>query len=177
MPTACPYAGAMSAGESDQDLLEECDVQSLRHSGPGGQHRNKTETGVRLVHRPTGIVVTAFEERSQLRNREAALRRLKAALALHVRSDVDLEGYKPSPALRTILPHAAQQVRANNERFWPGVADLLDVFVACNCEVAATAAVLAISTGALSRLLLSEPRLAARVNALRAERSLRPLRA
>ena len=49
--------------------------------GPGGQHRNKTESGVRLVHRPTGVVVTATERRSQLQNRGAALERLRERLA------------------------------------------------------------------------------------------------
>ncbi len=166
----------MYVDEPDERLLHDSDLQALRHSGPGGQHRNKTETGVRLVHRPTGLVVTAYEERSQLRNREVAVQRLRAALALHVRDDVNLVDYAPPPELAAILPGSRQQIRGSNERFWPGAARLLDLFVACGCEVARTAELLGISTGALSRLLLSESRLAGRVNALRAERSLRPLR-
>ena len=47
-------------------------IQFLRASGPGGQHRNKTETGVRLRHIPTGIVVTATERRSRRQNLEVA---------------------------------------------------------------------------------------------------------
>jgi protein subunit release factor A len=50
-------------------------------SGPGGQHRNKTESGVRLLHRPTGVLVTATERRSQGQNRGEALKRLRARLA------------------------------------------------------------------------------------------------
>jgi protein subunit release factor B len=49
-------------------------------SGPGGQHRNKTESGVRLTHRPTEISVTATERRSQLQNRGVALERLREGL-------------------------------------------------------------------------------------------------
>jgi protein subunit release factor B len=48
----------------------------FKSSGPGGQHKNKTESGVRLTHLPSGITVTATERRSQFQNREAALERL-----------------------------------------------------------------------------------------------------
>lgn len=56
-------------------------IEFYRGSGPGGQHRNVTETAVRIRHIPTGIVVTASESRSQARNREVALDRLKQSLA------------------------------------------------------------------------------------------------
>jgi len=65
----------------DAALLAECQETFFVGSGPGGQHRNKTESAVRLVHLPTGIAVTATERRSQARNRAAALQRLRAALA------------------------------------------------------------------------------------------------
>lgn len=55
-------------------------VDVYRDSGPGGQHRNKVETAIRLVHRPTGIVVTAADSRSQHENRRVAWQRLQAAL-------------------------------------------------------------------------------------------------
>ncbi len=62
-------------------LAAECEETFFVASGPGGQHRNKTESGVRLLHRPTGVVVTATERRSQARNRAAALSRLRERLA------------------------------------------------------------------------------------------------
>jgi len=66
---------------TDRTSLErDCDLEFFIASGPGGQHRNKVETGVRLVHRPTGIVVTAVERRSQHANREAAFERMAARL-------------------------------------------------------------------------------------------------
>ncbi|WP_419948892.1 peptide chain release factor-like protein [Candidatus Palauibacter sp.] len=65
---------------SDDELLAECAVETFRAGGPGGQHQNKTESGVRLTHRPTGIVATARESRSQHRNRARALDRLRIAL-------------------------------------------------------------------------------------------------
>ena len=65
----------------DVALLAECREEFFVASGPGGQHRNKTESGVRLTHGPTGVTVTATERRSQAQNRGAALRRLRERLA------------------------------------------------------------------------------------------------
>ena len=72
----------------DKALLSECAVETYRASGPGGQHRNKTESAVRLTHRPTGVVVTATERRSQHENRHRALARLRKAIALQVREPI-----------------------------------------------------------------------------------------
>lgn len=61
-------------------LERDCDLEFFIASGPGGQRRNKVETGVRLLHRPSGIVVTATERRSQHANREMAFERMTARL-------------------------------------------------------------------------------------------------
>lgn len=59
-----------------QDIL----MEACRSSGPGGQYVNKTSSAVRITHLPTGIFVTSQENRSQLKNRETAMRTLKAKL-------------------------------------------------------------------------------------------------
>ncbi len=60
-----------------------------RGSGPGGQHRNKTESAIDLTHAPTGTVVHCESERSQHRNKELALARLHATLLDRLRRDRD----------------------------------------------------------------------------------------
>jgi len=57
-------------------LARDCDIEFTRAGGPGGQHRNKAETAVRITHRPSGVTVVASERRSQTRNKMAALKRL-----------------------------------------------------------------------------------------------------
>src|SRR3989442_3099184 len=67
----------MALYPTDRESLErDSDQEFFIASGPGGQHRNKVETGVRLIHRPSGITVTATERRSQPANREMAFERM-----------------------------------------------------------------------------------------------------
>ena len=69
-----------SYSREERDLLDQCLVTTYRASGPGGQHRNKTESAVRLFHRPSGLTVTCASRRSQYRNRREALAELRRRL-------------------------------------------------------------------------------------------------
>lgn len=64
----------------DTALLAQCIEAFFVAGGPGGQHRNKTASGVRITHPPTELSVTATERRSQAQNRSAALQRLREGL-------------------------------------------------------------------------------------------------
>ena len=71
---------AIDIPESDEALLAECEVQTFRAGGPGGQHQNVTDSAVRLKHLPTGLTVTCRAQRSQYLNKMDALRRLQLKL-------------------------------------------------------------------------------------------------
>ena len=63
--------------EIDQNDLE---IETIKSSGAGGQHINKTESAIRLLHKPTGIVIECQDERSQFKNRDRAMKILKSKL-------------------------------------------------------------------------------------------------
>jgi ribosome-associated protein len=90
--------------ESDAALLAECEVETFRAGGPGGQHQNKTDSAVRLRHAPTGLTVTCRAQRSQYLNKMDALRRLRLKL-------VKLNEPPPPPRRATRPSRAAKERR------------------------------------------------------------------
>ncbi len=96
---------------ADEALLAQCSMGKSRSRGPGGQHRNKVETGVELHHLPTGVEAHATERRSVTENRREALWRLRLALAVHVRTRVGA-GEVGSPLWRSRVRRPKADARA-----------------------------------------------------------------
>jgi protein subunit release factor B len=86
--------------EADEDLLRECEVDTFRSSGPGGQHVNKTESAVRLTHLPSGVVVTSRESRSQHQNKAICLQKL--------REKIEKLNHRPAKRVPTRVSRAAK---------------------------------------------------------------------
>jgi len=164
---------------SDEALIAQSEVDRYRASGPGGQHRNKTESAVRLRHRASGATAIGEDSRSQAENKVHAVRRLRAAIALALREPVALDGYAPSPRLAALVAGGTAPLGARTRLtgdYWAAIAELLDLLVSGELEIAATAQRLGITTGALSKLLLHDDQVARVVNDLRRGRQMRPLR-
>jgi hypothetical protein len=164
---------------SDDQLIAQSEVDRYRASGPGGQHRNKTESAVRLRHKLTGISAIGEDSRSQSENKLHAVRRLRAAIALNVREPVALDGYVPSLRLTAFVAAGTAPLGKNTKltgAYWASIGDLLDLLFAGELEIGTTAQRLGISTGALSKMLLHDEAVARTVNDARRARQMRPLR-
>jgi ribosome-associated protein len=106
--------------ESDEKLLSECDQQSFRSSGKGGQHVNTTNSAIRLIHRPTGIRVCCQQERSQHLNRAICLQRLREKAAkLNFRPTPRIPTKKGAAAFARALQGKKQHSRKKQMRIKP----------------------------------------------------------
>lgn len=80
LPPLGPAVPRIPIPDTNDALLAECEVDTFRSGGPGGQHANKVESAVRLTHEPSGIVVTSQDSRSQFRNKALAVAELRRRL-------------------------------------------------------------------------------------------------
>lgn len=94
--------------ETDEELLAQCRVETFRSGGKGGQHQNTTDSGVRLVHLPTGVRVSSRSERSQHRNKALALTRLRKKL--------EARNERPTPRVPTKVPKREKARRLEEKR-------------------------------------------------------------
>lgn len=162
---------------SDEKLLNECEVDTYRASGPGGQKRNKTDSAVRLRHRPSGVQAIAEESRSQHENKARALKRLRMHIALQIRRPLDAESYQPGEAVRSCIDPAGRfRISLRNPNLPLVAREILDLLEICDYRVGDAAKRLLITTGQLSRFLTSQEHLLAHVNQERRKRGQPELR-
>jgi len=98
----------MSANSAINIKKSDIEIEFYRSSGPGGQHKNKTATAVRIRHIPTGIVAQASERRSQHLNKEVAMERLKKAIAKLY--------YKPKKRIQTKISISQKKKRLDEKK-------------------------------------------------------------
>lgn len=91
---------ARFARQTVEEIARDCQVQAFRATGPGGQGVNTTDSAVRMVHEPTGIVVVSRESRSQFQNRASCLRKLRAEFARRATPPKKRVATKPTKASR-----------------------------------------------------------------------------
>lgn len=90
-------------------LAEQCEVQVFRATGPGGQGVNTTDSAVRTIHVPTGIVVTSRESRSQYRNRQICLQK--------IREELERRAIPPKVRRKTRPTRASKERRLASKHF------------------------------------------------------------
>lgn len=162
----------------DDALLAQCDERLARTGGPGGQHRNRVDSKVILTHRPTGIESAAGERRSAIDNRRVAVRRMRFALALHLRTPVPMGeiGSELWRSRRRVVKDDAGKLSGriscspNHHDFPSLIAEALDVMAAANWDPKKAALRLEVSMSQLVRFLKDYHPAIELVNRERAER-------
>lgn len=152
-------------------LLAQCEKRRVRRSGPGGQRRNKVETGVVLRHQPTGLEAEASERRSSAENLHEAVRRLRLELALAVRAKRPAEAV-PSELWRSRVQGGRMAINPQHADFPALLAEVLDLLAQEAGDVRRAAERLDITPSQFVKLLKREPRALAQVNAERRARGL-----
>ncbi len=158
-----------------EDLLESCEIGRGRASGPGGQHRNKVETKITILHVPTGIEAHADERRSQGENRSVAIFRLRLLLATHCRAPVGLGEIRSALWLSRTRGGRIACNPAHAD-FPAMLAEALDVIAAAAWDAKAAALRLGCSMSQFVKLVKDHPHAFVLMNKEREARGLHPIK-
>lgn len=169
--SACDHPASLP----ESKLLEDCEVQRTRASGPGGQHRNKTETAIQITHTPTGLKALAYERRSQEDNRKMAVFRMRLVLAAQHRTVVSAI-VNPTELWESRCTNG--KISCNDQhRDFPGlIAEAMNAVDAKDYDVRVAAAALGCSTSQLVRFIAKAPEAFNAMNSGRESRGMRRLK-
>lgn len=159
--------------QTDDQVLRDCDVDTYRASGPGGQKRNKTSSAVRLRHRPSGLSAIAEETRSQHQNKANALRRLREKAAVEARRIPAERIEWPAP---TLVEQGRLNVGARSPHRFHVIAIVLDVLAAHRGVLSETARQLGVTASSVTSFLGEHGKAWVEANRIRAEAGLPALR-
>ena len=161
------------AAQEIDELLKDCEFRRQRRSGPGGQHRNKVETGVFVKHLPTGIEAAGTEERRQSKNRTVAIDRLRTKLAVEHRDAT--ESNAPSDLWQGRCRGGRISVSRKHVDFATLLAEALDALHQFDCDFEKLSEHLGCTRSQIVKLLSIEPAALTQVNRWRADRGQKPL--
>lgn len=142
------------------ELFRHCKLKHFQGSGKGGQHRNKTNTGVWLQLPAFQLEVKSCESRSGHENKIHALNRLRLLIALEVREEI-----KPPQAYR--FPGSEGKIRTSNSGFPGFIAEVLDIAAKNNGNPKPAAELFGLSPSALNRILSQEKAVLEKLKELR----------
>ena len=157
-------------------LLKQCQMGKGRGSGPGGQHRNKVETLVWIVHTPSGLETHAGERRSAAENRSVAIRRMRLILAAKFRTGVPVGDARSDLWRSRCSPQGRIACNPEHHDYPALLAEAMDLVDACGLDVKKAAARLCCSPSQLIKLIKDHPPGLEELNRSRAERGLHPLK-
>lgn len=160
--------------QSDDNLLRQCEIDTYRASGPGGQKRNKTSSAVRLRHRPSGLLVIAEESRSQHENKAKALKRLRMAIALEIRMESSAPD-RHAVISGAISPSGGIEVPRRSADRPRIVAHIVDEIAVHGGRMQTAAASIGVSTSQLSKFVCDDGKVLAAVNRIRSDFGIGPL--
>jgi protein subunit release factor A len=156
-----------------EKLEQQCRWSFSRASGPGGQHRNKVETAATIEHLASGIRASASEERSQQRNRQVAMHRLRCALAVEYRETTPQAGLSAggvasssggSELWRTYCLSGRIRISETNEHFPSLLAELIGAVLADGLDLSKTAERLGTTSTQLVKFFSIYPPALVRIN-------------